>query len=247
MVGETRRYVPKPGIQPPVTADFNSIVHRSLGSDFQRLHPKIREQYGISSKSDAAYVGTGVMDDVWHGRWYVVPFLFVGSLRRILFPETGKNIPFEIRNYAYLDGFGRETVTWRRSFSFPSKQREFDEFFVHSESRGTPILYAGTHQHLSVDLHFAVDDDGSMIVTTGKQRLFVGPLTIPFPRFFSGDAYVRESYNDSTDRFEVDVSITNSFWGKILGYQGSFDLERIPCGRHEIPDGTIPIRENRRE
>jgi hypothetical protein len=230
-----------------LTTDFVSIVHRALGRDFQRLHPKIQEQYGISSQSNAAYVGAGVMDEVWHGRLYVVPFLYVGSRRRILFPETGCNIPFEIRNYAYLDRFGRETVTWKRSFSFPSKQREFDEFFVFSESRGTPILYAGTHQHLSVDLHFGVDDDGSMIVTTGNQRLFVGPFTIPFPRFLSGDAYVRESFNDALARFEVDVSIANPFWGEILGYKGSFDLKRISCTADEIPDGTVPIREIRRE
>ena len=230
-----------------MSTDFVSIVHRALGPDYERLHPKIRDQYGISSESDAAYVGKGIMEEIWRGRWYIVPFLYVGSLRRILFPETGKDIPFEISDYAYQDGFGRETVTWKRSFFFPSRERKFDEFFVFSEKRGMPILYAGTHQHLSVDLHFKVDDDGSMIVTTGKQRLFVGPLTIPFPRFFSGDAYVRESYNEEKEHFEVDVSIANPFWGKILGYRGWFDLERISCARHEIPDGTIPVRENRRE
>jgi hypothetical protein len=187
------------------------------------------------------------MSDVWHGHWYVVPFLYLGSLRRILFPETGRNIPFELRNHAYLDGFGRETVTWKRSFSFPGKQREFDEYFVFSESRITPILYAGTHQHLAVDLHFAVDDEGAMIVTTGSQRLFWGPFTIPFPRSFSGDAYVRESFNDDLDQFEVDVSIANPLWGKILGYRGTFRLELISCTADEIPDGTIPVRENRRE
>lgn len=166
------------------------------------------------------------MDEVWRGRWYVVPFLYFGSFRRILFPETGFNIPFEIRNYAYLDNFGRETITWKRSFAFPSIRREFDEYFVFSESRGTPILYAGTHQHLSVDLEFVVDDDGSMIVTTGAQRLYVG--TIPFPRFFSGEVYVRESYNESKNRFEVEVSITNSFWGKFSGTEEIFNLNESP-------------------
>lgn len=230
-----------------LNTDVVSIVQRALGADYERLHPKIREQYAISSKSEAAFVGKGVMEDVWHGRWYVVPFLHVGALRRILFPETGKDIPFKISNYAYQDRFGRETVTWKRSFDFPARQREFDEFFVFSESRGTPIIYAGTHQHLSVDLHFAVDDDGAIIVTTGSQRLFVGPLTIPFPRLLSGDGYVRESYNETLGRFEVDVSIANPYFGKILGYRGSFDLERIACTRQEIPAGTIPVRENHRE
>lgn len=227
--------------------EFTSIVHRALGSDFQRLHPKIQSQYGISSQSNAAYVGSGVMDSVWRGRWYVVPFLYLGATRRILFPETGQSIRFEIRNYAYSDAFGRETVTWKRTFWFPNRTREFDEYFVFSESRKTPILYAGTHQHLSVDLNFSVDDDGALIVTTGKQRLFIGPVTIPFPRFFSGDAYVRESYNDELNRFEVDVSIANRIWGSILGYRGSFSLNRVDCSRDQIPAGTIPVRENRSE
>lgn len=230
-----------------MTSGFRSIVHRALGADFDKLHPRIRAQYGIDSRDDAAYVGSGVMDDVWHGRWYVVPFLYIGSVRRILFPETGRGIPFAIRNYAYRDRFGRETVTWKRTFTFPRRTREFDEFFVYSEKRGGPILYAGTHQHLAVDLHFKVEADGSMVVTTGRQRLFVGPLTIPFPRFFSGDAFVRESFNEERDAFEVDVAITNPFWGTILGYRGSFSLERIACPRDEIPAGTIPLRENRRE
>lgn len=235
------------GFNATLKSEFVSIVHRSLGVDFHRLHPKIREQYGISSRSNAAYVGSGTMSHVWHGRWYVVPFLYLGSMRRILFPETGRNIPFEIRNYAYLDRFGRETVTWKRLFVFPDKQREFDEYFVFSESRGTPILYAGTHQHLSVDLQFAVDDDGSMIVTTGSQRLFFGPFMIPFPRLLSGDAIVRESFNADLSQFEVEVSIVNRLWGRILGYRGSFRLELISCMRDEIPDGTIPVRENHRE
>lgn len=231
----------------PTDIATESIIRRALGTDFDRLHPKIREQYSITSHSNAAFVGTGTMDEVWHGRWYVLPFLYVGATRRILFPETGTNVPFEIRNYAYRDQHGRETVTWKRKFTFAKRQREFDEYFVYSESRGTPILYAGTHQHLAVDLNFSVDEHGSLIVTTGHQRLFLGPITIPFPRFFSGEAYVKESYNDELDQFEVDVEISNRFWGKILGYRGSFHLDKIPCQRHEIPAGVIPIRESRKE
>jgi hypothetical protein len=222
-------------------------VHRALGSDFERLHPRIQQQYGICSDDSAAYIGTGVMHEIWHGRWYVVPFLHVGSIRRILFPETGQHVPFQICNYAYADQFGRETVTWKRKFCFPKKTREFDEFFVYSELRKTPILYAGTHQHLSVDLKFTVDAEGALIVTTGAQRLFAGPFTIRWPRFFSGDAYVKESYNDELERFEVDVTIANRFWGKILGYRGFFDLERVDCTVDQIPEGIKPVRESNRE
>ena len=230
-----------------LTPGCGSIVQRALGPDFDRLHPRIREQYDIASASNAAFVGNGIMESIWHGRWYIVPFLHIGSWRRILFPETGHEVPFEIRNHAYLDRFGRETVTWKRTFQFPARQREFDEYFIFSEQRGRPVLYAGTHQHLAVDLHFTVEENGDLTVRTEGQRLFIGPLTIPFPRFFSGDAMVRETFNETLGRFEVIVSIENPFWGKVLGYRGWFDLERITCTAEDLPEGVRPIRERDRE
>jgi uncharacterized protein DUF4166 len=54
------------------------------------------------------------MEKLWHGAIYTLPFLYLGTWRRIMFPESGTNVPFTIENYAYLDGFGRETVTWIR-------------------------------------------------------------------------------------------------------------------------------------
>lgn len=213
-----------------------------MSEAYARLHPRIQEQYSITSSSHAAFIGQGVMDEVWHGRWYVVPFLHFGATRRILFPEVGQRVPFEIRNYAYLDGLGRETVTWKRTFRFPNRIREFDEYFVFSERRNGPVLYAGTHQHLSVDLNFAAEDDGSLVVRTTGQRLHTGPLSFAFPRFFSGDALVRESFDDSSQRFLVDVSISNRFWGPILGYRGWFNLERSDCAPDEILDGVRPVR-----
>ena len=60
------------------------------------------------------------MDEVWKGRFYTIPFLYVGTWRRIMFPETGSNIPFTIENYAFVDQFGRETVSWIRTFQISS-------------------------------------------------------------------------------------------------------------------------------
>ena len=90
-----------------------SIYQQALGSDFEKLHPKIQERFGFNSEDRIASIGSGVMDEIWRGPFYTVPFLYVGTWRRIMFPEYGKNIPFTIENYAYRDSFGRETVTWR--------------------------------------------------------------------------------------------------------------------------------------
>ena len=83
-----------------------SIYRRALGSDFNRLHPQIQRRFGFSSADGIASIGRGTMEEVWKGRFYTIPFLYVGTWRRIMFPETGSNIPFTIENYAFVDQFG---------------------------------------------------------------------------------------------------------------------------------------------
>src|SRR5581483_11125993 len=132
-----------------------SIYQKVLGSDFNRLHPQIQKRFGFSSVDGIASIGTGIMDRLWHGAPYVLPFLYVGTWRRIMFPEQGENVPFTIENYAYKDELGRETVTWIRTFK-TSRVRRFDAYMIHSPSRGKIIDYMGTHQHLAIDLDLSV-------------------------------------------------------------------------------------------
>ncbi len=126
-----------------------------MGSDFARLHPQIQHRFGFSSRDNLASVGTGVMEEIWHGPPYTLPFLYVGTWRRIMFPESGRNVPFQIQNYAYLDALGRETVTWVRTFR-ANRQRRFDAYMIYSEQRSCIIDYLGTHQHLAVDIELGV-------------------------------------------------------------------------------------------
>jgi len=66
-----------------------------------------------------------VMDEIWRGPVVAVPFLRLGTMRHILFPEQGTGIPFTIENYAYRDGYGRETVTFVRTFEVrPYRRRD---------------------------------------------------------------------------------------------------------------------------
>src|SRR6266404_3500671 len=113
---------------------MRSIYERALGTDFTRLHPEVQRRFGFSSRDNIASIGRGVMEEIWHGRPYTLPFLYVGAWRRIMFPETGKNIPFTIENYAFIDSFGRETVTWVRTFD-SSRRRRFDAYMIYSEER----------------------------------------------------------------------------------------------------------------
>jgi len=131
---------------------MTSIYQRVLGSDFHRLHPQIQRRFGYCSEDRCASIGRGVMDEVWRGRFYTLPFLYIGTWRRIMFPERGRDVPFTIENYAYRDSFGRETVTWVRTFEI-TRRRRFDATMIHSTTRGCIVDYLGSHHHLAVDIH----------------------------------------------------------------------------------------------
>ena len=225
---------------------MSSIYQRVLGSDFNRLHPEIQRRFGFSSADRIASIGRGVMNEVWKGRFYTVPFLYVGTWRRIMFPETGRDIPFTIENYAFVDVFGRETVTWIRTFQ-SRKVRRFDAYMIYSEERGRIVDYLGSHEHLAVDIEMSVDGQGGLRLRSGAQRFYEGPLGFNFPMLFSGIADVREWYDDDTKRFCIVVQVHNRIWGPLFGYRGSFDVEWRTLGAEAVPRHVLPLRQERRE
>ena len=222
-----------------------SIYQLALGDQFHDLHPQIQKRFGFSSGNRIACIGRGVMDEIWHGRGYTLPFLYVGTWRRIMFPETARNVPFQIENYAYVDCFGRETVTWLRTFE-TRKRRRFDAYMIYSAQRGKIIDYLGTHQHLAVDIDLRVDaTTGGLQLSSGAQRFYEGPVAFRFPMLFSGVANVREWYDDGARKFRIEVKVTNRTWGPLFGYSGSFEVEWV--SPREAPASAKPCREERRD
>lgn len=225
---------------------MTSIYQRALGADFDRLHPQIQRRFGFSSTDGVASIGRGVMQEVWRGRFYTIPFLYVGTWRRIMFPETGCDIPFTIENYAFVDDFGRETVSWIRTFE-SRRTRRFDAYMIHSVSRGGIVDYLGSHEHLAVDIDLSVDDEGGLRLRSGSQRFYEGVLGFRFPILFSGVAEVREWYDDAIGRFRIEVDVRNRVWGRLFGYRGTFDVEWLTVAPEGIPEHILPRREERRE
>jgi hypothetical protein len=223
---------------------MTSIFQRQLGAEFRRLHPRLQERFGIGVHDAVACVGTGVMDRVWRGRSFTLPFLTLGTARHILFPDRGEGVPFTIENYVYLDSFGRETVTFARTFRFPNRARYFDATMVYSPDRGKVIDYLGTHQHVAVDLDLRVDDAGGLRIRTGSMR-FVAPLASGVPGVIRADAQVHEWFDDDADRFRIEVQVRNRWFGPLFGYHGSFTAEYPAVER--VPDRLRPRHESRRE
>ena len=162
-----------------------------------------------------------------------------------MFPERGANVPFTIANYAYVDSFGRETVTWLRTFQV-RKPRRFDAYMIYSDARGKIVDYLGTHQHYAVELELSVDPRGGMRLRSQGQRFYEGPIGFNFPQLFSGVADVCEWYDDEIEKYRIEVSVTNPVWGKLFGYRGSFDVEWRTTSPEQMLDAK-PVREERRD
>jgi hypothetical protein len=226
---------------------MSSIYRIALGDDFERLHPKMQWRFGLSAIAERCQIGTGVMQTIWRGPWWTLPFLLLGSTRRVLFPSRGRDVPFTVANYAYIDRFGRETVTWSRRFHFARRTRAFDATMIFSKSRDTIVDYLGTHQHLAVDLDCWVDDDGAMCIRSGEQRFYEGPIAFRFPKLFSGVANVREWWDDTEQRFHIEVAVANRWFGPLFGYRGTFTVEEHVCAAADIPHDVQPVREECRE
>lgn len=225
---------------------MTSIYQRVLGADFARLHPQIQRRFGFSSTDSVAAIGRGIMEEVWHGAPYTLPFLYVGTWRRIMFPERLHNVPFTIENYAYVDQLGRETVTWIRTFS-GKRVRRFDAYMIHSQQRNRIVDYLGTHQHLAVDIALSVDANGGLRLQSGEQRFYEKMIGFRFPGIFSGIADVCESYDDAADCFRIDVNVSSKRWGPLFGYRGSFQVEWLPIPHTAVPEHVLPKRTERRE
>jgi hypothetical protein len=225
---------------------MTSIFRTVMGADFDRLHPELRRRFSVGLASGEACTGHGVMDRVWHGRGFVKPFLALGATRHILVPGQGRNVPFTIENVPYTDTFGRETVTFVRTFRLPGRARRFDAQMVLSPKGDRVLDYLGTHQHLASDLYFRAEPDGSLLIRSGEHRFREGPVDVRVPELIGAEAEVRESFDESAGRFRIRVRVVNRYFGPLFGYEGSFTTTYADAREHGVRPGLRPVREEAR-
>ena len=227
-----------------------SIFEQAMGEEFTKLHPKMQKRFGVNSGSLVAQMGKGVMDEIWRGPFFIMPFLAFGAFRSILFPMWRKrntDVPFTISNYAYVDGLGRETVTISRRFRLPHRVRSFDANMIYSKKRKKVIDYIGTHQHLAVDIDLSVDEVGGLCLRAGEQRFYEHKLAFRFPFFLTGQANVREWWDENEEKYRIEVRITNKLLGNVFGYRGSFTVQEVSNRAVDIPLEVRPFREEVRD
>jgi hypothetical protein len=220
-----------------------SIFERAMAEDFKKLHPMLQRRFGVGLDAGYACVGRGVMSRIRRGPWWTLPFLYLGTLRNILIPDVGVDVPFVIENFPYRDPFGRETVTFVREYRVRRRPSRFDATMVLGAD-GNVIDYLGTHQHLAVDLDLKAQPDGSLLLNSDAQRFYEGPAAFRFPMLFSGRAHLRESFDDEAQCYRIHLEVSNRVFGFLFGYEGSFTCE-FPDAT-DAPTRLKPVRHERR-
>lgn len=204
---------------------MKSVFERTLGSAYSELHPAIRKRYALTSANDRRCIGRRQMRSIQRNQ-LALPVLWAGTARNLLFPEAGTDVPFEVRTYPFDDGV--ETVAHIRSFDV-GPGRRFDAYMQYDEGRDCIIDALGTHRTLRTELQFRAAPSGALHIETGDQWISWGQQTVLVPGPLRADMAVHERYDDDRDRFEIEVTVSNPFIGRVFAYDGWFTVEYEDC------------------
>lgn len=216
---------------------MTSVYESALGDDFDRLHPRIRDRYGFDSGDGVAHVGRGRMGRIDTDP-IARPALALLARRDLPFPETGRDVPFTVRSYAFEDACGTETLVLLRAFDV-GRRRRFDARMTFDADRGCVVDRLGRDGRLVTELHPSADDAGGLRIRAGRQWFCAGGRSWRIPGSLRAAVDVRERFDDATDRFRIEVAVTSALVGFVFGYEGSFSVERTPC--ETVPDAARSV------
>ncbi|MBN3553960.1 DUF4166 domain-containing protein [Fictibacillus nanhaiensis] len=197
-----------------------TIYQNLLGEDFKRLHPQLQSRYALPKNKP--FCASGKMTLVQSGTGWLYPFLKLATKRKFLFPESGNNIPFTIRNTSRSLSHELDEVYWERTFYFDHVTRYFNAFMTIDSERKVVKDYLGEPSLFYSDLHFNVTPEGHLNIRSGVQRLVIGKLEISIPSFLRGVVEVEEGYDDTREVFTIRVHIQNRIVGRLMAYEGEF-------------------------
>ena len=180
----------------------------------------LQKRYSIEAGS--CFKGTGIMKRIHGGPKWLYPFFLAGTKWKLLFPEHGQNIPFTIINSPRIGKMGEEQVHWERTFYFDKKKRYFNALMSLDQELLIIQDYLGEPSLLYSDLVLSVSDEGSLSITSQRQRLIIGSLEIPLPKPFQGLATVIKSFIEESETYSIRVVVRNPLIGVVFSYEGEF-------------------------
>jgi hypothetical protein len=145
---------------------------------------------------------------------FLRPVLAYLAWRRILFPEYGRDVPFDITNTPTADG-SLEAV---RTFHLPGRDRPLEDTMRVVDGRLHDFL--GKRRGFEVRMALQITD-GLLEMRSDRQWLHLGGLRVPLPRLAT--VTVAESWRDG--RQHVDVRLNSPMLGEWFRYAGSFSYQ----------------------
>lgn len=204
-----------------------SIYKKVMGTDFALLHPMLQKRYDLPDGT--TFKASGVMHEIKGGPAWLYPLFRIGVRWKLLFPEHGKSIPFSITNTAFSTEAGESHIHWERIFHFENKNRYFNALMSLDEERLVIKDYLGEPPLFYSDLAFTVTDEGHLKIDSLNQRLVLGKLEIPLPRFLQGLATVTEKYLEAQELYQITVTVRNPIIGAVFSYEGTFSPGQQPA------------------
>jgi hypothetical protein len=197
-----------------------SVYERVLGDEFDRLDPSLRRYFGMPPDGHIGH-GTGVYEVAGSRQRWLVPVLAWLGWRHVLFPEFGRDIPFEVVNTADADG----SLGARRTFAFPARTRVMDDRMRVVDGHLHDRL--GRRGGLEVELRLEIVD-GGVRMTSGRQWLHFGAVRVRIPgtvRVRLTERSLRQprgARSPAGHTQRVDVRMTAPLLGEVFRYAGTF-------------------------
>ncbi|WP_062057568.1 DUF4166 domain-containing protein [Aquimarina longa] len=224
-----------------------SAYKQQMGSEYLKLHPEIQKRFDFSTDNAIAFIGKGVMEKIWTGNKLTVSLLKLLSKSNILFPREGENIEYEIHNYPYKDRFNREVHSMNRVFFFDDEEQRFDGTALFSDRNNQIIEYLGLDQKIFFKMGLSVAEHGAIKFISGDQYVFILGKKIKIPSFIRGNIELLEWYDDTTERFYLDLSVTTTLLGPLFGFTGWFTGEYLDFKNKKLPEKFKPTYEQKKE
>lgn len=200
-----------------------SIYKKVMRNDFSLLHPMLQKRYHLPEGT--TFKASGVMHEIKGGPKWLYPLFRIGVKWKFLFPEHGKSIPFSITNTAFITENGESHIHWERIFYFKSKKRYFNALMSLDVERLVIKDYLGEPHLFYSDLAFIATDEGHLKIESLNQRLVLGKLEIPLPKFLQGLATVTEKYLEEQGLYHITVTVRNPLIGTVFSYEGEFSAD----------------------
>jgi hypothetical protein len=191
-----------------------SVYRRVLGSDLDRLPAGLRAAF---DEGRAVGRGAGTFDEAGTRLRWLAPLLAVMARQRVLFPEHGYRVEFEIVNRPTPDGALHAT----RTFRFPGRTRVLEDTFRVVDGRLHDFM--GPRDELEVEMNVEVAGD-VLVMRSGRQWVRLGRLRVRIPP--PATVSVTESWRDG--RRHIDITLRSILVGDWFRYSGGFDYSLDP-------------------